>query len=102
MQNNRDPIEQLRIQLQNVRLEEERLIAAIAVAELRVERNNRDLPIQPPPPIRVGDRVRITNSRSAIARDRVGIVTRLTPQRTYYTTDSGIQSWRLHHNVAHE
>ena len=75
---NRDPIEQLRIRLQNVRLEEERLVAEIAVAELRAERLARNLPIPVSQPIRVGDRVRITNSRSTATRDRYGVVTKLT------------------------
>ena len=114
MQDDPDPVEQIQQSLQNVRIDlqhaqlrEEQLVAELAFAELRAERQTRIPWVQPPvrqphippPPFRVGDRIRVTNIRNSNELEPFATLTRVTEQRVYYTTDNFTATWRLHRNV---
>ena len=89
-------------ELERLRIRREQLL--VRFTEVRQRRENEGFP----PPLIVGDRVRISNRvrrpngwppAPNDETDRVSTVTRVTSTRVYVTTDTGINTWRAPTNV---
>ena len=97
-------IEDLTNQLREVRLQEEDLVARIAVEETRERRrlNTRAPRYITNGIFRVGDRVEILNPKTTIVRGHLGVITSLTLQFAYIRTDDGTYTKRIFKNIRHE
>ena len=98
--------------LQRLRTEEEKVAAALVVAQLRATRTPIHSPVRASrtdtvttPTARVtyhvGERVEILNPVGALRYDTIGIITKVTKTGAAITTDGGIATRRVFHNIRH-
>ena len=97
-------IEDLTDQLKSIRLQEEDLVARIAIEKTR---ERRRLSTRSPEYItngifRVGDRVEILNPKTIIVGDHFGVIISITLRFAYIRTDNGTYTKRIFKNIRHE
>ena len=110
MRNNQEEeIDELRQKLQDIRLDQEAIRregdAVEARLNLAIARATRtDNTVRTVRPLTVGDRIFVTNRVAPGRRnDQRGVITSISRTgRIYFTTDSGISTWRAPANVRHE
>ena len=110
MRNNQEEeIDELRQKLQDIRLDQEAIRregdAVEARLNLAIARATRtDNTVRTVRPLTVGDRIFVTNQVAPGRRnDQRGVITSISRTgRIYFTTDSGISTWRARTNVRHE
>ena len=99
-----DTVDDLIKELEGLRIRQNHVLDRLRAAR---EREN-EVPLVVDPPLEAEDRVHILNAvhrpigwapAAHAEQDRFGIVTRVTATRVYITTDTGIHTWRAHHNV---
>ena len=99
-----DSVDDLIKELEGLRVKQNHVLDRLRAAR---QRENEE-EIIADPPIVAGDRVRILNAvhrpfgwapAAHEGQDRVATVTRVTATRIHVTTDTGIVTWRAHHNV---
>ena len=107
----RQQLEDLRVDQENTRRQGDAVEALLSTAVARAARNRHPPPVPVIPNTRfnigttesIGHRIVIGNKVGAgRSIDQRATVTSVTPSRTYFTTDSGISTWRAHRNIRHE
>ena len=108
----REELADLRIDQANIRRQGDAVEALLNTAVARAVRGRRLSPVSAVPNTThfnigttesIGRRI-VVGNRVGAGRsiDQRATVTSITPGRTYFTTDSGISTWRAHRNIRHE
>ena len=93
-------VEQARISAEQATLGAEQAALVAEATLLTTGTSHRIITPSPPHLFQVGDTVRIKNALTLLRSDLVATVTKIRGNRVYFTTVSGIKTWRAPNNLS--